>query len=194
MKNLTADLPNGASHILDWFHIAMKVQPLAQLASTAPPDFQTFGADIASVKWRLWHGQVDRALDLMQRVLARIQTNDDDTLCLWRRRVEPLLSRLLAYIRNNRSSVPNYAKRYRAGKRISTTCAEAGVNAVVAKQFVKKQQMRWNPQSADSLLAVRAAVLNNELKERTRYIPPTRQTDPVNAWEYQPHLPLAFAA
>ncbi|MEM9879345.1 MAG: ISKra4 family transposase [Pseudomonadota bacterium] len=194
LKNLTNDLPRKARHILDWFHIAMKVEPLAQLSRTAPPDFQTFGADIASMKWRLWHGQVDRALDLMQGVLAGVQTNDGGTLCLWRRRAEPLLSRLLAYIRNNQSSIPNYAKRYQAGKRISTTSAEAGVNAVVAKRFVKKQQMRWAPQSADSLLAVRAAVLNDELKERMSYTPPSRGSRDISTWEYQPHLPLAFAA
>ena len=54
--------------------------------------------------------------------------------------------------------------RYRCGERISTGFVEYTVNQVIAKRFVKKQQMRWTPRGAHLLLQVRVNVLNNDLR------------------------------
>ena len=87
-------------------------------------------------------------------------------------RADRLLEKLQTYTGRNRSSIVNYAERYRAGQRIATSPEEASVNTLVAKQFVKKLQMRWSRTGAHYLLKVRAAMLNGDLSGRTRYEPP----------------------
>ncbi|MDM0070642.1 hypothetical protein [Variovorax sp. J31P207] len=47
----------------------------------------------------------------------------------------------------------NYRERYRCGERIATGFIESAVNQVIAKRFVKKQQMRWTPRGAHLLTA-----------------------------------------
>jgi hypothetical protein len=43
----------------------------------------------------------------------------------------------------------------RCGERISTGFVESTINQLIAKRFVKKQQMRWTPRGAHLLLQVR---------------------------------------
>lgn len=72
------------------------------------------------------------------------------------------------YIDNNANAIGNYGARYRCGERISIGFVESTVNQVVAKRFVKKQQMRWTLRGAHLLLQIRAHVLNGELAEKFR--------------------------
>lgn len=69
------------------------------------------------------------------------------------------------YISGNAGAIVNYGERYRCGERISTGFVESTVNQVIAKRFVKKQQMRWTPRGAHLLLQVRVNVLNNDLQK-----------------------------
>jgi hypothetical protein len=68
-----------------------------------------------------------------------------------------------AYIDNNAGAIVNYGERRRCGERISTGFVESTINQLVAKRFVKKQQMRWTPRGAHLLPQVRVHVLNDEL-------------------------------
>jgi hypothetical protein len=43
-----------------------------------------------------------------------------------------------------------------------TGFVESTINQLIAKRFVKKQQMRWTPRGAHLLLQVRVHVLNGE--------------------------------
>ena len=65
------------------------------------------------------------------------------------------------YIDNNAGAIVNYGERRRCGERISTGFVESTINQLIAKRFVKKQQMRWTPRGAHLLLQVR--VLNDDL-------------------------------
>jgi hypothetical protein len=63
-------------HVLDWFHLAMRIQHVAQCVKGWPDataDERQKGADLADIvehiRWRLWHGQVRRALDLIGETL-----------------------------------------------------------------------------------------------------------------------------
>ena len=64
--------PGPTHHGLDWFHLAMRVQPVDQVTKSwldfSADDRQT-GADLVEIidriRWRLWHGQVARVLDLI---------------------------------------------------------------------------------------------------------------------------------
>ena len=59
-------------HVLDWFHLAMRIQHVAQAVKGWPDitnrdrqDGALFADAVEHVRWRLWHGQVQRALDLI---------------------------------------------------------------------------------------------------------------------------------
>lgn len=63
LKRLPRAMPKPTAHIIDWFHIAMKIQPMQQIADhmarsrSGPCDaFPSIDRDIRAVKWRLWHG------------------------------------------------------------------------------------------------------------------------------------------
>ena len=69
LKRLPRAMPKPTTHIIDWFHIAMKIQPMQQIADhmvRSRPDLAgalpSIDSDIRAVKWRLWHGRVDRAI------------------------------------------------------------------------------------------------------------------------------------
>ena len=67
------------------------------------------------------------------------------------------------YINNNAEGIVNYGELYRCGERISTGFVESTINQVIAKRFVKKQQMRWRPHGAHRLLQVRVHALDDDL-------------------------------
>lgn len=69
LKRLKSALPQPATHILDWFHIAMKLRRIEQTAGwlvrrLPPNEREALLEDIAVVRWRLWNGQTDRAMTL----------------------------------------------------------------------------------------------------------------------------------
>ena len=76
LKRLSGMLPQPAMHILDWFHIAMKIQPLVQHAASAPEEFASFGESMIRIKWRLWNGQAGRALALMEVVRQELRKQE----------------------------------------------------------------------------------------------------------------------
>ncbi|RZL87549.1 MAG: hypothetical protein EOP82_25955 [Variovorax sp.] len=77
------------------------------------------------------------------------------------RRIRKLTLELLGYLRNNTNSLPNYGRRYRAGRRISSAFAESAVNQLMSKS----QQMRWDPRRARLLLQVRVRLIDGQLRD-----------------------------
>ncbi len=61
--------------------------------------------------------------------------------------------------------IPNYGHDYRSGRVISTAFIESMVNSLLAKRFVKKQQMQWTQRGAHLLLQLRVQVANGELRD-----------------------------
>jgi len=148
MKRLPKALPKPTAHIIDWFHIAMKIQPLQQVADhiARAADSTTnklivIGDDVRSVKLKLWHGQADGAIDRLENIsegLAICCGKGD----LSAKQLFDLAKPLLTYVRSNRSSIVDYGVRYRSGRRIASSLAESAVDSLVAKRMVKKQQMQ----------------------------------------------------
>jgi hypothetical protein len=198
LKRLPRAMPKPTTHIIDWFHIAMKIQPMQQIAdhiarfqSGSIEPVSTIGRDIKAVKWRLWHGHVERAIRDMQRLLARLkemQRHSEFSIT----RLHSLSLQLLTYIRLNRTAIVNYGKRYRSGLRVATTLAESAVNSLVGKRMVKKQQMRWTRHGAHMLMQVRTADLNGELRARLRA--PFRQPEANVPPLFKPKPPLLCVA
>jgi hypothetical protein len=158
--------PNG-EHLIDWFHITMRITVLQQQTKTLQAERSGGGAaaakQIESIKHLLWHGNVDEALDCIDSLLM-----DLDLISRQSAPAEKLaagISDLRTYVGNNRGSIPNYGERYRQGETISTAFVESTINQVVSRRFVKKQQMSWTQKGAHLLLQTRTKVLNNELDD-----------------------------
>jgi hypothetical protein len=81
------------------------------------------------------------------------------------RQIRKLTLELLGYLRNNADSLPNYGRRYRSGRRISSAFVESAVNPLIDKRMSKSQQMRWDPRSAHLLLQVRVRVIDGQLRD-----------------------------
>ena len=125
-------------------------------------DATTVEKQLESLKWRLWHGNVYRALQIVEDLECDLDSDVDRT-----ERETKLLkavSEFHHYIEVNRAFIPNYGDRYRHGETITTSFAESTVNQVISRRMVKQQQMRWTERGAPLLLPVRTRVLKDELR------------------------------
>jgi hypothetical protein len=162
------DLPLGllprSEHLLDWFHVTMRLTVMSRLAKGVRADDQPdLSADleeeIEHLKWNLWHGKVDRALEIVDELAYALDIKDASAA---HRKLLKAVRAFETYVTHNRAFIPNYGERYRQGKIIATAFVESAVNQVVSKRFVKKQQMRWTPAGAHLLLQIRVQVLNGD--------------------------------
>ncbi len=162
--------------ILDWFHIAMRVQHLKQLARGLSTRGPTHAAATAKIRdelerlhWRLWHGRTN-AVDVSIRRLSkaigafrRYRTKRkarEASRKLW-----VMLYDLKRYVRGNANIIVNYHRRQRSGQAVSTSLVESAVNHLVNRRMNKSQQMRWSTHGAHQLLQVRAAIINGEFEQ-----------------------------
>jgi hypothetical protein len=143
-----------ADHILDWFHVTMRLTVLNQYAKgvchTDPEQGTELLKMLESTKWYLWHGNTKRALEELEDCWG---ISDDPNLRYdKRRKLVQHLSDMITYIENNSYLIPNYGEKYRYGETITTAFVESTVHEVVAKRMVKKQQMQWTQIGAHCLL------------------------------------------
>jgi hypothetical protein len=172
VRELQLYLNPYAEHILDWFHVTMRLTVLQQTAKGLPEQTRDEEADyplrepvvrnLDRLKWYLWHGNVYKALQVVQFVEmdldAAVAMSGHGTA----RKLLKAVEEFHTYIQNNGGFIPNYGERYRAGERISTGFVESTVNQVISKRFCKKQQMAWTPRGAHLLLQIRTRVLNGD--------------------------------
>jgi hypothetical protein len=159
-----------AEHLLDWFHVAMRLTVLRQTAKGLPdkicdgeedyPLRDPVAQESDRLKWFLWHGNVYAALQTVQSVEmnldAAVANHSDRTA----RKLLKAVEEFHTYFANNGGFISNYGERYRRGERISTGFVESTVHQVISKRFCKKQQMQWTQRGAHLLLQSRTRVLN----------------------------------
>ncbi len=166
LRNLQWAMYPESEHVLDWFHITMRLTVLRQFSKgmihTDPEIGEQVKRSLDRTKWFLWHGNVECALDVLDDIM--IDVEDPVLKYEKRRKLTAKLEELDTYIRNNVGMIPNYGERWRNGERISTSFVESTINEVVAKRRVKKQQMQWSTLGAHLLLQTRTAVLNDDLQ------------------------------
>ena len=166
VRDLQLYLNPQAEHILDWFHITMRITVMTQMAKgvTFPDDwlFKDMSKTIESVKWYLWHGNVYQALQEIEGLPDLLYM---DEITPKQRKLLKKIEEFQTYISNNRPFIVNYGERYRNGERISTGFVESTVNQVISKRMVKKQQMRWSQKGAHLLLQVRTKVLDGDWRK-----------------------------
>jgi hypothetical protein len=157
--------PNS-EHLINWFHITMRLTVLQQQTKSLRTEQEQVGdavsKQVESIKHLLWHGNAEEALDRLANLMMDLD--------LIRKRSAPAeklatgVAEFETYIRNNREFIPNFGERHRQGETISTAFVESTINQVVSRRFVKKQQMHWTPRGAHLLLQTRTKVLNGELE------------------------------
>ena len=164
--------PGPTHHVLDWFHLAMRIQYVAQAAKSWPDATESdrqAGARLAEtierIRWRLWHGQVRRALDLIGETLITLDAAPDDTAPIVgaARKVARLLGDLETYVSGQSDIIIDYATTRRREEPISTAITESTVQWLLHRRMNAQQQMRWSPRGAHLMLKVRTAVVNGTL-------------------------------
>ena len=144
VRSLTELVTPASEHVLDWFHITMRLTVLGQYARGVAHD------DAAERPLAGISGTDQMAALARQPApcAGEIGFFEDDVGGL---EVDyPNLGKFArathefaVYITSNTGSLINYGERYRAGERISSCLAESTVNAVISKRFAKRQQMQW---------------------------------------------------
>ena len=204
VRELPLYLNPQAEHILDWFHLTMRLTVMGQYAKSLPeadahvrpavstsagrapgnvdddedsgdgddewdddPGFVVTRAgaarELERLKWFLWHGNVFRALQVVDDLRDDLAAAGAEQT-----KLTTALEEFDGYLHANGAWIPNYGERHRAGETSSSAFVESTVNQVVSKRMVKKQQMRWTPRGAHLLLQIRTRVLNDELADEFR--------------------------
>lgn len=172
VRELQYYLNPQSEHLLDWFHITMRLTVMKQMAKGLENEElkELIVPLIESAKWYLWHGNVVRALEKVEDGWCLLDT---EIPAINELKLQKTVKEFQTYIENNAAMITNYGERYRNGEAIATGFVESAVNQIIAKRFVKKQQMRWTKRGAHLLLQVRVKVLNDELQENFRkWYPP----------------------
>ena len=161
VRAMAGEVAPFADHIIDWFHITMRLTVLGQyVRGLAHHDEDGAGQLdwlLRRIKGLLWHGNLHEAVpscaDLVEMVL------EIDSAYASLPALRKAAPEFHGYIANNADAIPSYAERHRYGERVSTSFVEATVNVVLGKRFAKRQQMRWSRRGAHRLLQTRTRTL-----------------------------------
>jgi hypothetical protein len=174
LRGILTDAGVAGPPILDWFHIAMRLQHLKQIADgLSADDPERVAAKAAIVEeverphWRLWNGKGKNArtsIDRIRAVMRRFRGERGERKSIApARKLWTALQALDGYLTGQSDWTVNYAERHRAGLRVGTAITEGAANFLVNRRMNKAQQMRWSRPGADLLLQVRCAVYNGTL-------------------------------
>ena len=152
VRNLQYYLNPQSEHLLDWFHITMRLTVMRQMARGLENTElkELILPMIESAKWYLWHGSVVRALEKIEDCWCY---SDTEIPTIKELKLQKAVKEFQIYIENNAAMITNYGERYRNGEAIATGFVESAVNQIIAKRFVKKQQMRWTKRGAHLFIA-----------------------------------------
>jgi hypothetical protein len=167
VRDLQLYMRPNAEHVLDYFHIAMRLTVLQQMARGLKRPLDAVApaivATLESVRRFLWHGNVSRALERVEDLGDALDLLDHPPPEV--RKLRRHLDEFGQYVGSNAGLIPNYAERHRYGEAVSTAFVESTVNQVIVKRFAKKQQMQWTPRGAHLLLQLRTRVLDGTLDD-----------------------------
>ncbi|MDO9713704.1 hypothetical protein Q7A36_35665, partial [Paracraurococcus sp. LOR1-02] len=174
LRRILLDAGIGSLPILDWFHLAMRLQHLTQVAGTLSSDTPERATakvviveDVERLRWRLWNGKARDAgisLDRIRVVMHHFRGEADGRRSVASsRKLWTALRAVNDYLLGQSDWLVNYAERHRAGQRVGTALTEGTANFLVNRRMAKSQQIRWTRRGADRVLQVRCAVYNGTL-------------------------------
>ena len=174
LRRMLADADVTERPMLDWFHIAMRLQHLKQIANALSADDPArvmaktvIVTEVERLHWRLWNGKAKDAqisIERIRAVMHHFQGEPEGPRHIApSRKVWTALHALDGYLTGQSEWLVNYAERHRAGLRVGTAITEGTANFLVNRRMNKSQQMRWSRRGADLVLQVRCAVYNGTL-------------------------------
>ncbi len=166
--NMAQHMAPASEHILDWFHITMRITVMQQylkgLAHHNAEEADAMSRLLRQIKGFLWHGNLHDGRSVIDDLVMDLDDIETDYASI--KPLRKAASEFETYIANNRHMIPNYAERHRYGERVSTGFVESTVNTVVGKRFGKRQQMRWSKQGAHLMLQTRTRTLDGTLRAK----------------------------
>lgn len=166
--NMARYMAPTSEHILDWFHITMRITVMQQyvkgLAHHNEEDAEKLARLLRQIKGFLWNGNLHDGHAAIEDLVIDLEDVETDYASIKALRKAAL--EFATYITNNALMIPNYAERRRYGERVSTGFVESTVNTVVGKRFGKRQQMRWSKRGSHLMLQTRARVLDGTLRTK----------------------------
>ena len=151
----------------------MRIQHVAQVVKSWPDaaaqDCEAgtrLSETIERIRWRLWHGQVRRGLELTGETMATLEAMAETTspAAAVALKVARLLGELETYVCGQSDIIIDYATARRREEPISTAVTESTVQWLLHRRMNAQQQMRWTPRGAHLMLKVRCAVMNGTLE------------------------------
>ena len=133
--------------VLDWFHVAMKFQNISVPKGNKD--------DFDKVKWCLWHGNADKAIDKLNMLLDNIPN-----------KYHIKIKKLITYIANNKQYIINYEHQRKNGLVFTSNVAESNVESLINQRCKCQQHMIWSREGVQPLLQIRAAMHSKEWNQR----------------------------
>ncbi len=130
--------------ILDWFHVAMKFQNIS-LPKTPKKRLER-------VKWCLWHGNVEKAIEKIGTLIDKVKNASRFTK----------LVNLKNYIVNNKDYIVNYDLRKNNNLIFTSNMAEYTVESLINQRCKEHQHMRWTREGVHKLLQIRSYITSND--------------------------------
>jgi len=109
VRDLQMYLNPQAEHLLDWFHISMRLTVMSQLAKSIEADDQPnlsveIEKDLERLKWNLWHGDVHKALQIVEDLEFALDLEENRQE---QRKLLKAVREFGTYITANRPFIPN---------------------------------------------------------------------------------------
>ncbi len=115
-----------SEHLIDWFHITMRLTVLQQQTKALQAERPQIGGEVSkqleSVKHLLWHGNAEEALERLVHLLMELDLIRAHSVA--GEKIAAAVREFETYIRNNRQFIPNFGERRRQGETISTAFVE----------------------------------------------------------------------
>ena len=119
------DLPHylnpQAEHLLDWFHLTMRITVLTQLAKGLRCQSErsaNIAQELHRLKWFLWHGNVFRARQTVDDITTDLE--HEDTGGQQDKDRQDKLAKAVrefgGYLAANASAIPNFGERYHVSR------------------------------------------------------------------------------
>ena len=151
LRSILAAAGVTAPPIPDWFHIAVRLQHLKQIADGSSTDDaareeakEAIVEEVERLRWRLWNGKANDAqisIDRIREVMHAFQgkpnrqRSEAPSRKLW-----AALAKLNGYLCGESNWLVNYAERLRAGLRVGTALTEATANFLVNRRRTNRSK------------------------------------------------------
>jgi hypothetical protein len=132
-------------YVLCWYHLRDKCAHIVKRMVRGKAEREEIRKDMVTL---LWEGRLDD-------VLKKMRT--------WRPKVSSLqpLNEMKRFLSDRRDAIHNYKDRFRKGEFISSSLVEKLNDTLVASRQ-KRGSLHWSLAGADAMLALRAALFNEE--------------------------------